>query len=59
MDRQGGPLAAPPSRGGLRDVIEVHLLAVGSGPTLDHADAAAFLAAFQPMIGAALKRRLQ
>jgi coenzyme F420-reducing hydrogenase gamma subunit len=27
-------------------VIEVHLLAVGRGPTLDHVDATAFLAAF-------------
>jgi hypothetical protein len=27
-------------RGGLLEVIEVHLLAVGGGPTLDYADAA-------------------
>ena len=35
-------------RGGLLDLIEVHLLAVGGGPTLDYADAAAFLAGFEP-----------
>lgn len=46
-------------RGGLLDLIEVGLLAVGGGPTLDFADAAAFLAAFQPMIDIALRRRLQ
>ena len=45
-------------RGGLLELIEVHL-AVGAGPTLDFADAAAFLAGFQPMIDMALKRRLQ
>jgi len=31
----------------LLGLIEVHLLAVGGGPTLDYADAAAFLAGFQ------------
>jgi hypothetical protein len=41
------------------DLIEVHLLAVDTGQTLDFANATAFLAAFQPMIDAALKRRLQ
>ena len=45
-------------RGALLDVIEVHLLAVGAGPTLDHADAAGFLAAFQPLIDLVLARRL-
>jgi hypothetical protein len=40
-------------------VIEVHLMTVGGGPTLDHADATAFLAAFQPMIEMARKRMLQ
>ena len=35
-------------RGGLLDLIEVGLLAVGGGPTLDFADAAAFLAGFEP-----------
>jgi hypothetical protein len=46
-------------RGGLLDVIEVRLMCVGAGPTLDFEDATAFLAAFQPLIDAALKRRLQ
>ena len=40
-------------------VIEVHLMTAGGGPTLDHAGAAAFLAAFQPMIEMARKRMLQ
>jgi hypothetical protein len=43
----------------LLDLIEVHLMCVGAGPTLDHADAAAFLAGFDPMIETARKRRLQ
>ena len=46
-------------RGGLLEVIEVHLFAVGGGPTLDHADAMAFLAAFQLMIDVVLARRVQ
>ena len=46
-------------RGGLLEVIEVNLLAVGGGPTLDFADASAFLARLQPLIDMALKRRLQ
>jgi hypothetical protein len=46
-------------RGGLLDVIEVHLMAVGGGPTLDFADATAFLAGFQPMIDMARARWLQ
>jgi hypothetical protein len=46
-------------RGGLLNVIEVYLLAVGAGPTLDYADAKAFLAEHQPLIDMALKRRLQ
>jgi hypothetical protein len=45
-------------RGGLLEVIEVHLMCVGAGPTLDFADATAFLAAFQPVIDMALARRL-
>lgn len=45
-------------RGGLMDLIEVRLMCVGGGPTLDFADAAAFLAVFQPMIDMALARRL-
>ena len=46
-------------RGGLMSLIEVRLMCVGGGPTLDFADASAFLAAFEPMIDTALKRRLQ
>ena len=46
-------------RGGLLDLIEVQLMCVGGGPTLDYADAAAFLAAFEPMIEKARRRRLQ
>ena len=45
-------------RGGLLEVIEVHLMCVGAGPTLDFADAAAFLAGFQPMIDMARKRMI-
>ena len=32
--------------GGLMSVIEVHLMCVGGGPTLDFQDAAGFLAGF-------------
>jgi hypothetical protein len=46
-------------RGGLLDMIEVRLMCVGGGPTLDFADASAFLAVLQPLIDMALKRRLQ
>jgi len=46
-------------RGGLLDLIEVRLLAVGGGPTLDYADAAAFLAGFETMIEKTRRRRLQ
>ena len=46
-------------RGGLLDLIEVHLKCVGGGPSLDFEDAAEFLARFQPAIHAALGRRLQ
>ena len=46
-------------RGGLLDMIEVHLMCVGGGPTQDHVNAEAFLAQFQPLIDMALKRRLQ
>ena len=46
-------------RGGLLDLIEVRLMCVGGGPTLDFADATAFLTVFQPMIDMARKRRLQ
>ncbi len=46
-------------RGGLLDLIEVRLLAVGGGPTLDYADAAEFLAGFEPLIEKVRRRRLQ
>ena len=41
------------------DLIDVHLLAVGGGPTLDFAEATAFLARFEAMIEQVRKRRLQ
>jgi hypothetical protein len=37
-------------RGGLLGLIDVHLLAVGAGPTLDFANATAFLARFEAVI---------
>ena len=43
--------------GGLLEMIEANLMCVGGGPTLDYADAAAFLAAYQPAIDMALARR--
>jgi hypothetical protein len=46
-------------RGGLLDLIEVQLMAVGGGPTLDFADAAEFLAGFETMIEKVRRRRLQ
>jgi hypothetical protein len=46
-------------RGGVLDLIELRLLAVGVGPTLDYADAAEFLAGFERMIEKARRRRLQ
>ena len=46
-------------RGGVLDLIEVRLLAVGVGPTLDYADAAEFLAGFEPLIEKVRRRRLQ
>jgi len=46
-------------RGGLLDLIDVRLLAVGAGPTLDYADAAEFLAGFEPLIEKARRRMLQ
>jgi hypothetical protein len=45
--------------GDVLDLIEVQLMAVGSGPTLDHADAAAFLETFASMIAMVRARRLQ
>ncbi len=44
--------------GGLLEEIEVHLMCVGAGPTLDFVDATAFLAAFQPVIDMALARKI-
>jgi hypothetical protein len=46
-------------RGGLLDLIEVELLAVGAGPTLDFAHATAFLAEFETIIEKVRRRRLQ
>ena len=46
-------------RGGLMEVIEVHLMCVGAGPTLDFADATAFLAGFETMIEKMRRRRQQ
>ena len=43
---------------GLLDLIEVRLMCVGGGPTLDYADATAFLAGFGTMIDMAMTRRL-
>ena len=40
------------------DLIEMHLMCVGGRPTLDFADATAFLAGFRPMIDMALARGL-
>jgi hypothetical protein len=45
-------------RGGLLDLIEVQLLAVGGGPTLDFESATAFLATFETMIEKVRRRRL-
>jgi len=44
--------------GGMLDLIEVHLKSVGGGPTLDYADAAAFLAGFVAVVEAARRRPL-
>jgi hypothetical protein len=43
-------------RGGLLEMIEVHLKCVGTGPTLDFADATTFHAAFRRTIDLALAR---
>jgi hypothetical protein len=51
-----------PQRGVARrvlDLIEVRLLAVGVGPTLDYADATAFFVVFETMIEKVRRRRLQ
>ena len=44
--------------GGPMEVIEVRLMCVGAGPTLDYADAAAFLARYETVIEKARRRRL-
>jgi hypothetical protein len=46
-------------RGGLLSLIEVQLMCVGGGPTLDYADATAFSAGFETMIEKVRRRRLQ
>jgi hypothetical protein len=46
-------------RGGIMSLIEVQLMAVGAGPTLDYADAMSFLAVFEGMIEKARRQRLQ
>ena len=45
-------------RGGLLSLIEVKLMCVGAGPTLDFADATAFLAEFNKLIDVVRKRYL-
>ena len=45
-------------RGELMSLIEVKLMCVGAGPTLDFADAAAFLAEFNKLIDVVRKRYL-
>jgi hypothetical protein len=40
-------------------VIEVYLVCAGGGPTLDYADATAFLAVFERMVEQAHRQRLQ
>ena len=46
-------------RGGVLDLIELRLRAVGVGPTLDYADAAEFFAGFEPLIEKVRRQRLQ
>src|SRR5262249_41764226 len=43
-------------KGALLDAIEVKLMCIGAGPTLDYADAPAFFAEFQSTIETGLKR---
>jgi hypothetical protein len=45
-------------RGAIMSLIEVKLLAVGGGPTLDYPDATALFAEFKPMIEAARRRKI-
>jgi hypothetical protein len=42
----------------LISIIELHLRAVGSGPTLDYESAMEFLAQFEPLSAMARKRRI-
>jgi hypothetical protein len=46
------------SRGTVMSLMKISLLASGMGPTLDHADAVAFLADFNPLIDCVRRRRL-
>jgi hypothetical protein len=46
-------------RGALLSLIEVRLMAVGGGPTLDFADAEEFFAPFESMVDEFRKQRLQ
>lgn len=43
----------------IMSVIKVYLMSAGCGPTFDYPDATAFLAAFEPLIEKARRRRLQ
>ena len=42
----------------LISIIELHLRAVGSGPTLDYESAMEFLAQFEPLSATARRRRI-
>jgi hypothetical protein len=46
-------------RGGLLGLIELRLMCVGAGPTLDYESAAAFLVGFEPLTEKARSRMLQ
>jgi hypothetical protein len=46
-------------RGTFMLLIEAYLMSVGAGPSLDYADATAFLAEFERMIAKAGRQRLQ
>jgi hypothetical protein len=43
---------------GLMPIIELHLLAVGGGPTLDYESATAFFAQFKPLVDLARKPKI-
>lgn len=45
-------------RGALIEIVEVRLMTVGGGPTLDYADATTFLAQFERLIDVARKRKI-